>query len=248
MDVTSIGISDIGCVRRSNEDSIGLFDDLDLYIVADGMGGHAAGEIASKMAVDQIKNYYTNGTVDGINDTSDRSSEAALTGAIRHANQQIYAESMEDTSLNGMGTTVVTLLAKADEVTIGFVGDSRAYLYRNNQVRQLTHDHSLVNEYVKRGILASDAVKNHPQKHVLSRALGTGAQVEVETLKRIPMAGDLFLLCSDGLSNKLTPSEIRSIIVESKGNIEETGQRLVRMAKDNGGEDNISVVLVRYPA
>ncbi|MFQ5730182.1 MAG: Stp1/IreP family PP2C-type Ser/Thr phosphatase [Waddliaceae bacterium] len=250
MSLITAGITDIGCVRRSNEDSIGLFQDLDLYVVADGMGGHAAGEVASKMAVDQIEQFLKDveKTESASTVSEKKNNQSLLANAIASANQKIYNTSLEDASLNGMGTTVVALLAKPDEVELGFVGDSRVYLYQNNGIQQLTKDHSLVNEYVKRGLLAPEAVATHPQKHVLSRALGTGVEVEVETCKRVPCPGDIYLLCSDGLSNKLSSTEMESIVMETKGNIEEAGRKLVHMAKEKGGEDNISVVLVGYLA
>ncbi len=243
MSITSTGVSDVGCVRRSNEDSIGRFNALGLYIVADGMGGHAAGEVASRMAVDQIKSYCM---VRAANRET-APIEEELTGAISHANRKIFTTSLEDAALNGMGTTVVALWAKPDEVTIGFVGDSRVYLYQNNAIQQLTHDHSLVNEYVKRGVLAPEAADNHPQKHVLSRALGTGAEVEVETFKRTPRPGDIYLLCSDGLSNKLSPLDLTTIFIDSKEDIEAAARKMVDLAKKKGGEDNISIVMVAYP-
>ncbi len=250
MPVITAGISDVGCVRRSNEDSIGLFQDLNLYIVADGMGGHAAGEVASKIAVDQIEQFLKDAedpdhTLTG---SEQEKNPSQLANAIASANQKIYMTSLEDKSLSGMGTTVVALLAQPDEVEIGFVGDSRVYLYQNKEIEQLTKDHSLVNEYVKRGLLAPEAAGSHPQKHVLSRALGTGVEVEIETFKRTPCEGDIFLLCSDGLSNKLSSAEMNSIVMESDGNLEDAGKKMVRMAKEKGGEDNISIVLVSFLA
>lgn len=243
MNITATGITDVGCVRRSNEDSLGLFEDLGLFVVADGMGGHAAGEVASQMAVNQIKGYYSE-RVQGENITTPQEKE--LAGAISHANRKIFTASLEDASLNGMGTTVVALLANPKVVVIGFVGDSRVYLYQHNTVQQLTHDHSLVNEYVKRGILAPEAADSHPQKHVLSRALGTGAEVEIETFSRVPLPGDIFLLCSDGLSNKLSSDEIHAILIDSKEDIEGAARKMVDRAKEKGGEDNISIVIVAY--
>ncbi|MFQ5597319.1 MAG: Stp1/IreP family PP2C-type Ser/Thr phosphatase [Nitrospiria bacterium] len=252
MRLITAGISDIGCVRRTNEDSIGLFHELNLFIVADGMGGHAAGEIASKMAVDQIKAYFkAPPQVDHLKKTENSVPNAdrhqpGLAEAIAHANRQIFVASMENRALNGMGTTVVALLAKPDVAEIGFVGDSRVYLYRNKVLTQLTHDHSLVNEYVKRGILAPEEASSHPQKHVLSRALGTGSKVEVECLQKGPEAGDVFLLCSDGLSNKLSMLEMTSILESSGEGLEKASEHMVRLAKEKGGEDNISIVFVAY--
>ena len=240
MKVITAGITDVGRVRRSNEDSLGLFPDLELYIVADGMGGHAAGEVASKMAVDAIKEFLTSPEI------TQQSQEAQLARAIAYANQKIYEAGEQDPSLSGMGTTVVAVLAQPMEAIIGFVGDSRVYLQQNDKIEQLTQDHSLVNEYVRKGLLTVEAAERHPLKHVISRALGTNAAVEVETLHRTPAAGDILLLCSDGLSNKLTIHEINAILIEAAGNLEKAGNRLVQKANDKGGEDNITAVLVGY--
>jgi protein phosphatase len=240
MRVITAGITDVGRVRRSNEDSLGLFPDLNLYIVADGMGGHAAGEVASKMAVDAIKEFLTSPEI------TQQSQEAQLARAIAYANQKIYEAGEKDPSLNGMGTTVVAVLAQPMETIIGFVGDSRVYLQENNKIEQLTQDHSLVNEYVRKGLLTVEAAERHPLKHVISRALGTNAAVEVETIHRTPAPGDVLLLCSDGLSNKLSRQEMNAILIETEGDLEKAGNLLIQKAKDKGGEDNITAILVGY--
>ncbi len=238
MSVIASGISDVGCVRRSNEDSIGLFKELNLYIVADGMGGHAAGEVASQLAVEEISDYFQ---------SSDGAGEPQLAEAIAHANRQIFAASAKDPALGGMGTTVVAVLAKDEQISIGFVGDSRVYLHQNGTTQQLTDDHSLVNQYIKKGLIAPEAAETHPQKHVLSRALGTAPEVEVETFERNPASGDIYLLCSDGLSNKLSASELNTILLaEAQDGLDAVGRRMVERAKEKGGEDNISVVLLAY--
>ncbi len=250
MKTSSSGISDVGYVRSSNEDCLGLFPEFNLYVVADGMGGHAAGEVASKMAVAGVKQFFTI-QQEHANDSDDASTkpsrEVLMSQAISSANQAIYKAASQDISRKGMGTTVVALLADPTELIIGFVGDSRVYLQSKGQIEQLTQDHSLVNDYVRQGLLAPEEAEFHSLKHVLSRALGTNAEVEVETIRRIPEAGDLFILCSDGLSNKLTPQDINMILMETEDNLEEGGKALVERAKKNGGEDNITVILVRYP-
>jgi len=238
MSVIASGISDVGCVRRSNEDSIGLFKESNLYIVADGMGGHAAGEVASQLAVEQISQYFQ---------SSGGTGESELAEAIAHANRHIFAASSKDPALGGMGTTVVALLANDNQVSIGFVGDSRVYLHQNGRTQQLTDDHSLVNQYIKKGLIAPEAAETHPQKHVLSRALGTAPEVEVETFERSPAPGDIYLLCSDGLSNKLSASELNTILLtEAQAGLDAIGSRMVQRANEKGGEDNISVVLLAY--
>jgi len=240
MRVTTAGITDVGRVRRSNEDSLGLFPELNLYIVADGMGGHAAGEVASKMAVDAIKEFLTSPEI------TQQSQESQLARAISYANQKIYQAGEHDPALSGMGTTVVAVLAQPMETIIAFVGDSRVYLQQNNKIEQLTQDHSLVNEYVRKGLLTVEAAERHPLKHVISRALGTNAAVQVETIHRTPAPGDILLLCSDGLSNKLNLQEMNTILTETAGNLEKAGNLLVQKANDKGGEDNITAVLVGY--
>jgi serine/threonine protein phosphatase PrpC len=240
MKIAAAGLTDIGCVRRSNEDNLGLFPELNLYLIADGMGGHAAGEVASKMAVETIKEFFTSPEI------TQQTEEARLTRAIAHANQRIYEASERDAALSGMGTTVVAVLAQPTEIIISFVGDSRVYLYQNGKVEQLTQDHSLVNEYIRKGLLTPEAAERHPLKHVLSRALGTNPTVEVEIARRIPASGDVLILCSDGLSNKLTHDEMNSILMEAEGDLEKTGRALVEKAKEKGGEDNITTILIRY--
>lgn len=251
MSVIAKGISDVGCVRRSNEDSIGLFSKLNLYIVADGMGGHAAGEVASQLAVEKISQFFQSAAGASDKDTTQpnaQQSEFQLSEAIKQANHRIFSAGRKDPALSGMGTTVVALLAMPDAVSIGFVGDSRVYLHQKGTIQQLTDDHSLVNQYVKKGLIPPEAAETHPQKHVLSRALGTAPEVEVEIFSRVPAPGDLYLLCSDGLSNKLSASELNRIILEEQGGLDAIGTRMVQRAKEKGGEDNISIVLVAYPA
>lgn len=240
MKVTIAGLTDVGRVRHSNEDSLGLFPELNLYVVADGMGGHAAGEVASKMAVEAIKEFLT------APETTQQSEESKLAQAISYANRKIFEASGQNAALSGMGTTVVALLAHPSDSFIGFVGDSRVYLYHKNKLQQLTQDHSLVNEYVRKGLLTPEAAENHPLKHVISRALGTHAEVEVETIRRIPYSGDIYILCSDGLSNKLSAQEMNDILMKAQGDLDKAGHTLIQLAKDKGGEDNITAVLVSY--
>ncbi len=248
MRIMSSGMTNVGSVRASNEDSFGIFEDINLYVLADGMGGHAAGEVASKMTVDQIKKM-----ISSIRDKERTRTDPPLTNeeminkAISFANLQVFLAGSQDPALNGMGTTVVGLLSTADESAIGFVGDSRLYLIQGDNIQQLTQDHSMVNDYVQKGLLSPEAAKNHPQKHILSRALGTGSKVEVEVFARKPSPGDIYLLCSDGLSNKLSASEMCDIVSRNQ-DLDSGCRELVQCAIDAGGEDNITVILVSYEA
>ena len=234
------GQTDVGLVRQSNEDSFGLFPGLHLYMVADGMGGHAAGEVASRIAVESVRKYLAE-QQDGAADARTR-----LVHALEGANHAIHEAGEYDPGLNGMGTTAVAVHAVEDAVCIAYVGDSRVYLYHENQLEQITQDHSLVNEYVRQGLLTREAAAHHPMRHVISRALGANAQVEVEVIQRVPTRGDTLLLCSDGLSNKVPLAEMQAIFAAPRERLEQYADALIQKAKDQGGEDNITVVLVRY--
>ncbi|MFQ5543659.1 MAG: Stp1/IreP family PP2C-type Ser/Thr phosphatase [Nitrospiria bacterium] len=248
--IKAAGATDIGLVRSSNEDSLGLFPELGLFVVADGMGGHAAGEVASRMAVDLIKEYFSRPSTSfsASSNTQKSGDENRLREAISYANLEVFSASIQDASLSGMGTTVIAIFATSDEVVVGFVGDSRLYLHRNGkgvrEIVQLTQDHSLVNDYLQKGLVTPEAARNHPQRHILSRALGTGRVVDVESFRKVPEPGDIFLLCSDGLSNKLTPSEINQCLVDGEGELQKIADQLIQEAKEKGGEDNITVLLV----
>ena len=242
MEVIASGITDVGCVRSANEDCFGLFHDFNLYIVADGMGGHAAGEVASRMAVEEMRSFFAPHSKNRLK----QSDKANLAEAITHANRKIFEAGLRDASLTGMGTTVVSILAEPKQVVVAYVGDSRLYLHQNNTIQQLTLDHSLVSEYVQKGLLTPEAAEHHPQKHVLSRALGTGLEVDADVFRRTPKPGDTYLLCSDGLSNKVTSSEMNQIINGARGDLESAGKMLIERAKENGGEDNITALLVAY--
>ena len=240
MRVCAFGQSDLGLVRQSNEDRFGLFPEQNLYVVADGMGGHAAGEVASGIAVASVRKYFE-APEHARQNHADR-----LREAIKAANSAIVSAGECDPSLNGMGTTIVALCASLNAVVIAHVGDSRIYRYRKGQVEQLTQDHSLINDYVRQGLITPESAAHHPMRHVISRALGTSVQVEVEVARHAPQAGDVFLLCSDGLSNRVTSAEMNTLLATATDDLEKTTGALVTRAKDNGGEDNITVILVRY--
>jgi PPM family protein phosphatase len=235
------GLSDLGKVRTSNEDCIGLFPDLDLYLVADGMGGHAAGEVASSLAIETVKDTLSMEEASG----NPPIAPMRLEMAIKQANKKIYESGKQNPALSGMGTTIVSAFVEQGMAYIGHVGDSRGYLIRQEEITQVTSDHSLVNEYQKRGLMGPDEAERHPLKHVLSRALGTAPEVEVDVLTLPLKPGDILLLCSDGLTNTVSPQIMLHTLLRSKDNLQEACQQLIQQANSHGGIDNISVVLLQ---
>ena len=225
----TFGLSDPGRRRRRNEDAYVISPPL--FAVADGMGGAQAGELASRIAVEAMGE-----------ETATPGEERVLT-LIREANRRVFARSSEDASASGMGTTMTAALVCEDgQVTIGHVGDSRAYLLREGRLEQLTEDHSLVAELVRTGKLSAEEAERHPQRSVITRALGTDAEVDVDTFTVEAQAGDLFLLCSDGLTSMLDDEEILRTVEDADGDLESAAQGLIRKANRGGGEDNITVV------
>jgi len=225
----TFGLSDPGRRRRRNEDAYVVRPPL--FAVADGMGGAQAGELASRIAVDAM------------GEEARTSGEERVATLIQEANRRIFARSSEDASASGMGTTMTAALVGDDGVvTIGHVGDSRAYLLREGRLEQLTEDHSLVAELVRTGKLSAEEAEHHPQRSVITRALGTDPDVDVDTFTVDAQAGDLFLLCSDGLTTMVDDEEILRTVESSRDDLERTAQVLVRKANRGGGEDNITVV------
>jgi serine/threonine protein phosphatase PrpC len=236
--------TDKGCVREINEDSGRFVQPSDpaqfdargaLLIVADGMGGHSAGEVASRMAVEVISRLYyeTKGTP-----------LAALKHAVEEANRRINDEAAADESKHGMGTTCTALALCGGEALAAHVGDSRLYMMRGGQFYQLTEDHSAVTEMVKLGLITKEQARTHEDKNVILRALGTSPEVEVSTLEPFRVqAGDRYLLCSDGLYDLVRDEEMAGILAETE-DIHAAGERLIALAKERGGHDNITVGIV----
>ena len=233
--------SDQGKVRTSNEDSVGLFPDINLFLVADGMGGHAGGEVASQMAVDLVRDYFQKDLADG--NTSPIPER--LQKAIKLANLKIYETGRQTPSLSGMGTTIVCAVVEEKKAHIAYVGDSRAYLAKTEVIEQITYDHSLVYEYLKLGMMRPEEAEHHPLKHVLSRALGTSSNVEVDTLSLELNPGETLLLCSDGLSNTVSDQDMLQNLKSKGQDIEGACQALIEAANNNGGIDNITVALLQ---
>ena len=244
--VTASVQTDPGCVREANEDTGRHINPNDpetlllkgtLTVVADGMGGHASGEVASQMAVDLISEiYYSHNGL---------SAPEALRNAIEIANQQIYETSMSGDEYAGMGTTVIALAVRDDTAFCAHVGDSRLYRFRNGSLEMLTVDHSQVMEMVKHGVITMEQARNHDDKNVILRAVGTQPVVEVEVSNEFAIsAGDTFLLCSDGLSDMLEDAEIEAIL-RAETDLHTAGEKLITAAKNNGGHDNITAGIVR---
>lgn len=235
--------TDRGKVREINEDAGGIFFNKAnqiLAIVADGMGGHQAGEIASDLAVRIVKeNYEPTEEFTNIGEA-----ETWIENLIMKANEQVYAYALEDEGLKGMGTTIVLSLCTKEFVVIGHVGDSRCYLWNDEtNLSQITSDHSLVNELVKTGQISAVDAEEHPRKNVLIKALGTDLKI-VPDIRTIEWEGnDRILLCSDGLSNKLTDDELANMI-KSDEQLDVTAKGLINLANERGGEDNITLAIV----
>ena len=224
--------SDTGRQRRANEDS--LFARSPLFVVADGMGGAQAGEVASRIAVEAYER--------GLPGTG--GAEERLAAVAQLANQRIHDLGVQDPTRSGMGTTLTAALVDGEVVSLAHVGDSRAYRMRAGELQQLTVDHSLVGELVRRGKLTDAEAQDHPQKSVITRALGVEAHVEVDTISYSAQAGDLFLICSDGLTTMIEDDLIADVLRDSK-TLSQAGQRLVDEANESGGRDNITVILFR---
>jgi protein phosphatase len=233
--VEQVGRTDVGRQRSANEDD--FVAEAPFFAVADGMGGAKAGEVASAMATE---------TFEGERD-SDEPAEAQLVRILRTANKRIYDLAVSDESHRGMGTTLTAAKVVGDEVSLGHVGDSRAYRMRDGELEQLTKDHSLVAELERSGQITAEAAEHHPQRSIITRALGPEPDVEVDTYTLTGREGDLFLLCSDGLTSMISDSEVGSIL-RSAESLDAAAEELVRAANQSGGKDNITVVLFRLGA
>jgi protein phosphatase len=247
------GETNVGRKRNHNEDSLAIFSEFGLYVVADGMGGHASGEVASKMAIDTLREFFS-ATADDPERTwpykMDRSKgyeENRLITGIKLANLRIFEAAQRDPRQRGMGTTIVAIFAVVDGVYVAHVGDSRVYRVRDSKIEQLTEDHSLLNDYIKMKRLSPAEIANFPHKNVIVRALGMKDTVKVDTRFEIPRADDIVLLCSDGLSGPVSDDQILALI-EGSTDLKTAARRLIESANENGGPDNITVVLARWIA
>lgn len=235
--------SDVGKVREINQDDYYIsqsLDEVQLYMLADGMGGYNGGEIASKLAIQTAKSYIEN-NFPTIN--KDKDSIIQLVGSsMEYANMVVYEKSKESKELEGMGTTLEICLIYNNKVFIGHVGDSRIYRIRKSFIRKLTQDHSYVQKLVKDGTITQEEASHHPQKNMLMKALGCNAFVEPDVMVRGFLKEDIFVMGSDGLTNLVSQEEIYEI---AKKDIEQAPKELIGLANDNGGYDNITVVIIK---
>ncbi len=250
MRVQSGSISDIGRKRKSNEDSYCADDERGLYVVADGMGGHAAGEVASHLAVETIEEFICLTSTDqevtwpfGLEDDMSLNGNRLKT-SIRFANRRVLEKTREKSGYEGMATTVVAVLLGDNEAEIAHVGDSRLYLVRGGEIRCVTNDHSWVNEQVLFGVIDSEQARTHPLRNVVTRALGGKPDLEVEMQVLELQDTDVLLLCSDGLTSMVEDEEILKIILADGHDVVRASSGLLEAANRSGGEDNTTVILL----
>lgn len=245
MRITVCGKSDVGKKRGNNEDSFLVDEERELYVVADGVGGYAGGEVASELAVTTIDEVLSHATLfPARTEELLRRAEDALGWSMRVASARIHERAAADARVGHMATTAVAMRFLCDHVLVANVGDSRAYRIRDGEIVQLTQDHSLVAEQLRAGILSPEQARTHSMRNFILRSLGTEDDVRVDTFDFPVRRGDLFLLCSDGLSTMLDDLEIREIVLGST-TVEAAVDRLIARANAHGGDDNVTVVLAR---
>ncbi len=248
MKIISSGRSDPGRVRQNNEDAFLVDDLLGLYAVADGIGGHQGGEVASGLAIETLsrvarKILSRDGqTSGGEMSSAEDAIKASLTRAVNEANGAILEAAARDAKLSGMGTTLTAMFAFGGKVCIAHVGDSRAYLFRGGALSQLTEDHSVVAEQIRAGLITADQARKSAYRHIITRSLGLEQEVTVDLAVFETRRNDVFLLCSDGLTEMVEDPELRSVL--SAAPFAEAAERLIGLANDHGGVDNITVVVV----
>jgi protein phosphatase len=250
MQVKAYGLTHVGRQRQHNEDSFLVADDAHLYLVADGMGGHAAGEIASRIAVDSISEFILHtkeddGTWPHAYDEHLKRSTNRLMAALKLANARVLEAMKKDARLRGMGTTVVACLADEDTMSVAHVGDSRAYLVRAGALSRLTNDHSWVFEQVQAGMLTPEEAEKHPLRNVITRALGGALQVTPDAHEVTSQPGDVYLLCSDGLTGMVPEGEILRVVKDNTEDLEKACRVLIDTANERGGLDNVTAILVK---
>ncbi len=243
-------VSDVGCKRPHNEDSTATNEALGVLVLADGMGGYKAGEVASAIAVTGVYNDIESGLEDsrpaGFDQASGLDKHSVLIrNAVSRANSTIYNTAQADEQCKGMGTTVVTAITYEDKISIAHVGDSRLYRLRDNDFKQITKDHSLVQELIDRGLFSPEEAEQNAPKNLVTRALGIGAKVEIDVIEDELAIGDIYLLCSDGLTDMVKDEEIHLTLGKYSGNLAQAADKLVEIANKYGGKDNISVILAR---
>jgi len=243
-------LSDAGKRRQHNEDSTLSDAKLGLVVLADGMGGYKAGEVARAIAVTAVHSRIKTGLQDPPNYGNRAPSPQCelIKQAIIHSNSEIYKAALKEQQCQGMGTTIIAVLFHNNTVTIGHVGDSRVYCMRNNLLRQITRDHSLIQELIDRGVYTPKEAAENTPRNLVTRALGIDREVQVEVTEEAVLPGDIYLLCSDGLNDMVDDEEIHLTLSKYSANLAQAAEELVRLANAKGGKDNISVILVRAQA
>lgn len=249
MKALSAGLTDVGRKRNHNEDSYLVDEELQLFVVADGMGGHAGGGTASRLAVETIdremraaKNAPDH-PFDSDSPLQDSPLPEYLRGAVEKACFEIFKAAQEDPRLAGMGTTTIALCVHREHALFAHVGDSRAYLVRGDLIQQISEDHSLVNEQIKAGMITPEEAKHSRYKNIITRSVGFEEEVQVDVMGIVTEPGDFFILCSDGLANLVDDKEIREAV--SSGSLEDAPKKLIELANERGGDDNITVIVVK---
>ena len=250
--IEAFGRTDVGRRRKVNEDAFLVAPDAHLYAVCDGMGGHNAGEVASKMAIDTLGAFVERSGVEkeitwpwGL-DANLSFDANRLKTAIRLANAEVFQSADSREELAGMGTTVVAGIVADDVLTLGSAGDSRCYLMRGGEMQQLTKDDSWVSAALGEGILNSDDVERHPLRNVITKAVGARDSIDLDVIEHTLQPGDVAMLCSDGLHGMVSDDDIARLLVSSLDSLEAATARLVDAANEAGGRDNVTVVLLRY--
>jgi protein phosphatase len=243
-------VSDVGCIRPHNEDSTATNEALGILVLADGMGGYKAGEVASAIAVTGIYTDIKSGLKNSKHKGTDKASgldkhSVMVRDAVNRANSSIYNTAQADEQCKGMGTTVVTAITYKDSISIAHVGDSRLYRLRDNNFKQITKDHSLVQELIDRGLFSPEQAEKNAPKNLVTRALGIDAKVKIDVIEDKLASGDIYLLCSDGLTDMVKDEEIHLTLGKYSANLAQAADKLVEIANKYGGKDNISVILAR---
>ncbi|MCY1043396.1 Stp1/IreP family PP2C-type Ser/Thr phosphatase [Corallococcus sp. bb12-1] len=253
MRIEVAGSTHVGMKRNHNEDNYLVLTEENLVVVADGMGGHSSGEIASRIAVDELGEFFRMTSKDQDAtwpfkmDKQRNYDENRLSTGIKLANARIFERATVDTKYKGMGTTIVSVHFADSAVYVGHVGDSRVYFFRGGMLQQVTEDHSLLNDYLKAKKLSPEEIENFPHKNVIVRALGMKEQVQVDVTRVDPLENDVFLLCSDGLSGMVTDAQMQDILSRTP-ELEKACGQLIDLANAAGGNDNVTCVLARYHA
>ena len=245
--------SDTGKVRAKNEDTFGFFPDKALYVVADGMGGHVGGQVASHLAVETMLSSIQQSQHEDLTPVTDEEGRFCIGGrrlsiAIQRANAAILEKSRQDPSLTGMGTTIAAILFDDREhfASVGHVGDSRVYRVRNDHIEQLTEDHSLVQQLLREGKLSPQELRTSPHRHILTQAVGISPFIQPAVRVIEPHPGDFFILCSDGVYGTVEEEEILQLIIKETADLQQVCNMLVNLANERGGPDNSTVIILRY--